>query len=321
MASFQLDELSHRYTAVEFAPPDISAYADGNAGIPYVWRFEAAEPGPNVVILGAMHGNEIAGAAVLHRLLKDRIHPLRGSLTLVFGNPQAYACFDAEHPYLGRFIDIDINRVWGAELYDLADNRVEVARSRALKPIVDGADFLLDLHTMQGKGLPVALVTDKPATMDFASRMTSLPFVLSGTMHQADRVRLRDYGRFGDPSDPAVALQVEAGQHWGRDAIGTGLEIAREFLACTGVTEGSASFAETRQRRLKIVETVMPEQPFSFAEDFHSGAHFPNRGALVGYCGPEREEVRTPVDDCFLIMPVHFRQKGGSCCRFAIEEN
>lgn len=321
MSAFELDDLSHRYTNVEFEPPDISVYAEGNAGTSHAWRFEADTPGPDVVVLGVMHGNEIAGAVILDKLLKEGVVPVRGSVTFVFGNPEAYARFDPERPYLNRFVDVDINRVWGAELYDLADQRVEVVRSRTLRPVVERADYLLDLHTMQGSGAPVALVTDKPATMAFGSRMTSLPFILSGRMHQADRVRLRDYGRFGDPAKAAVALQVEAGQHWSREAISTGYAIVREFLVCAGVTDGVALPASSRQRRLKIVETVMPDLPFRFSEDFPSGAHFPERGALVGYSGPGEREVHTPVDDCYLIMPVHFRLQGGSCCRFAVDQD
>lgn len=320
MPRFHLDALSQRYTRVEYQPPDISRYAAGNTGVRYVWSFAAEESGPHAVVLGCMHGNEIAGAAIIEQLLREQIRPLRGRLSLIFGNPAAYMTFDANTPWLGRFVDVDINRVWGDELFDAGNTSVEVERARELRPFIESADYLLDLHTMQGRGEPVALVTDKPATMEFVSKMTSLPFVLSGKMHLAHRVRLRSFGRLGDPKDNAVALQVEAGQHWEAAAIDVGLAITREFLSVAGVVPASEVRCASPQRKLQIVETIMPEGGvFSFAADFWNGSFFPESGTVVGIAGPDRDEVRTPVDDCYLIMPVHFRLDGGSCGRFAIE--
>ena len=56
---------------LEVLPRDISAYAKGNTGIPYVHRFESGKPGPHVLINALTHGNEIcgmvAGQATLNR--------------------------------------------------------------------------------------------------------------------------------------------------------------------------------------------------------------------------------------------------------------
>ncbi|MCX7172917.1 MAG: succinylglutamate desuccinylase/aspartoacylase family protein [Proteobacteria bacterium] len=53
-------------------------------------------PGPRVIILGAVHGNEICGTRAIHRVLDDidngRLSVVGGSLTLVpVANPLAYA--------------------------------------------------------------------------------------------------------------------------------------------------------------------------------------------------------------------------------------
>ena len=44
---------------IELVPPDLAAYETGNLGIPYVWRFEATEPGPRLMINALTHGNEL----------------------------------------------------------------------------------------------------------------------------------------------------------------------------------------------------------------------------------------------------------------------
>lgn len=320
MAPFVMNELSRLYTNVEYAPVDISKYADGNCGTPFVWSFDSGLPGPHAMICGIMHGNEIAGAAILDKLLEGDVRPTRGKLTYCFGNPAAYGQFDSSAPYNNRFVDVDINRVWGAEIDDISIQLSEVHRARALRPIVDSVDYLLDIHTMQGRGRPVALVQGKRAALDLVKKITGIPFVLTGTMHQAERLRLRDYGQFGDPESKFVAIQIEAGQHWQASAIDEGELIAMEFLECVGVLPARPKGRAQEQKRLKVVEIVLPEGGiFEYASDFENGTYFPRRGALLGFAGPDRQEVRTPVDECFFIMPVHFRLDGGSCGRFARE--
>ena len=38
--------------------PALDTYRNGNAGIPYVLSFAAAEPGPHAVLTALIHGNE-----------------------------------------------------------------------------------------------------------------------------------------------------------------------------------------------------------------------------------------------------------------------
>lgn len=320
MNAFQMDEMSKRYMIVEYTPIDIKPYAQGNCGIPYVWTYESGVPGPHVMVSGLMHGNEIAGAAILDRLISNKVRPLKGKLTFCFGNPQAYFNFDADAPYLNRYIDVDINRIWGKELRDLSDKRYEVCRARQLQPLMQSVDYLLDIHTMQGVGKPVALMQRKGASLSLIEKLTNIPFVLTGTMHHPDRLRLRDFGQFGDVSSHAVAIQLEAGQHWQAAAIDEGEQIALQFLEAIGTIDFIERSVEQPQRRLKIVDIIMPEDGvFEYAQDFENGAFLPKKGSLVGYAGAERKEIRTSQDDCYFIMPVHFRLGGGSAGRLAVE--
>ena len=78
---------------VDVAIPDIAGWACGNTGIPYVWRFDGPASGPHVTIQGVTHGNEVCGAIVLDWLLRRKVRPVRGTLTLASGSdgidPQA----------------------------------------------------------------------------------------------------------------------------------------------------------------------------------------------------------------------------------------
>ena len=55
---------------VRLTAPDIGRWVAGNTGVPgFTTRVRSA--GPHVALLAIAHGNEIAGAIVLDRLLRD----------------------------------------------------------------------------------------------------------------------------------------------------------------------------------------------------------------------------------------------------------
>ena len=66
---------------LELPHPDISAYKEGNIGIPYCFTFEAAAPGPHVMISAVVHGNELCGAIAVDWLLRNKVTPQRGKVT------------------------------------------------------------------------------------------------------------------------------------------------------------------------------------------------------------------------------------------------
>ena len=70
---------------VDLATPDIAPYAEGNTGVPYVWRFDSGQPGPRVMVSAIVHGNEPCGVIALDWLFRKGIKPLTGSLTLGTG--------------------------------------------------------------------------------------------------------------------------------------------------------------------------------------------------------------------------------------------
>jgi len=76
---------------VKLRPPDLARRTAGNTGIPGFHSFTADAAGPHVLLLAVVHGNEIAGAIALDRLLAAGLRPQRGRLSLGFVNLAAYA--------------------------------------------------------------------------------------------------------------------------------------------------------------------------------------------------------------------------------------
>ncbi|MFZ9968097.1 MAG: succinylglutamate desuccinylase, partial [Steroidobacteraceae bacterium] len=132
--------------AVEIVPPDISPYAAGNTGIPYVWRFDSGRSGPHVAITALVHGNELCGAVALDWLLRMNLRPSSGQLSLAFVNVGAFERFDPKVPDGSRWVDEDFNRIWGPGVLTDPSRRVtaEIVRAREILPWLQTVDLLLD---------------------------------------------------------------------------------------------------------------------------------------------------------------------------------
>src|SRR5437868_11813842 len=127
--------------AVELHAPDIQPHRASNTGTDWVHTFDSGVPGPHVLVNALTHGNEICGAIVVDRLLREQVRPVRGKLTLAFANVDAFSRFDPKNPYATRFVDEDFNRVWTPQVLDSSRDSTELRRARALRPFVEQADY------------------------------------------------------------------------------------------------------------------------------------------------------------------------------------
>ena len=109
--------------ALELLPIDISRWAAGNTGIPYVTTIDSGSAGPHVLLMALTHGNELCGAHVLDYLLDQGVQPTRGRLTFAFANVAAYERFDPSRPSESRFLDEDMNKIMLAVLTALQEEK------------------------------------------------------------------------------------------------------------------------------------------------------------------------------------------------------
>lgn len=291
---------------IEIPPPDIRPYAKGNRGVPYVTTLDSGKPGRHVMLCALMHGNEICGAVALDHLFRAGVAPARGQLTLVFANVDAYRSFDPADPTVSRYLDEDMNRVWDAASLDGKRASSELRRARALRPIFDSADWLLDLHSMQYSATPLALAgtTDKSLAL---ARRVGLPVLIVRDKGHAAGPRLRDYADFNVAAAAPTALLVECGQHWEIATAETAIAVTRRFLAASGILaadEAARILAEKvpPQRVIDVTEAVtVASENFRFLGDYHGLEIIPKAGTVIARDGDR--EIATPYDDCVLIMP------------------
>jgi predicted deacylase len=306
---------------IELSPPDIEPYRNGNTGVEYVSSFDSGFGGPHVLVTALTHGNEICGAIALDGLLRAGLRPRRGKLTLAFDNVAAFHSFNPRYPVASRFVDEDFNRLWDEATLDGPRQSTELARARALRPFVDAADFLLDIHSMQHATLPLMLAGLLERSVALARRVGIPELIMCDRGHAAGK-RMRDYGAFGDPHAAKTALLIEAGQHWAQRSAEVATDVMLRFLVALGTLApedaapvGGPDFgAHPLQRVIEVTEAVtITGERFEFVDDFRGLEVLTPKGTLIGRDGAR--EVRTPYDDCVLIMPSRRSGKGQTAVR------
>jgi predicted deacylase len=300
--------------AIELQAPDIRPHRASNTGTDFIHSFDSGKPGPHVLVNALTHGNEICGAIVVDRLLRRGLRPVRGRLTLAFANVEAFLRFDPANPYATRFVDEDFNRVWTPATLDGPRRSVELDRARALRPFIDAADYLLDIHSMLEPSPPVMICGPLEKGIRFAFDVGVPRNIVSDTGH-SNGTRMRDYGGFGDPASPKNALLVECGQHWERSSERVAWQTLWRFLRTLGVAEPEAAVreiepAQAPQRLIRVTEAVIANSPaFRFARSFTGLDVVPHRGDVIAWDGDQ--PVRAPYDNCVLVMPVPNNVKTG----------
>lgn len=283
---------------VALTPPDLRPWLAGDGGIPGFITRQAASPGPHVLLLSLMHGNEFAGAVVLDRMLRRGFLPSRGQVTLGFANLEAFAAFDPAQPTHSRFIEEDLNRVWDPAVLAGHASSTELRRAREMLPAVMAADVVLDLHSMLWPSEPLVLAGLAARGRALARRMGGPSLIVADAGHPAGK-RLIDHPRFSGPGE-ATALLVEAGQHWRAETVMMMERCVAGLLAALEMGPPVASAPPARCA--EVTEAVVAETAaFSFVRPWRGG-DVVAKGRTVLALDGERE-VRTPYDDCLLVMP------------------
>jgi predicted deacylase len=305
---------------IELTPPDISRWKESETGVDWVHVLDSGRPGPKAMVQALTHGNEICGAIALDGLLASRFRPSRGTLIVAFANVEAYARFDPADPFPSRLVDEDYNRVWADEVLDGPRDSLELRRARQLRPFVDAADALLDIHSMSEPCSPLMVCGTVEKNVAYARELGVPEFLLVDTGHPAG-LRMVDRGGFGDPASPKRALLIECGQHWERAAADVAVDALVRFLGLAGVADAAWVKANVRlplppvQRLVRVTEPVVAlSADFRFLVPTVGLSVIAKAGTPIAQDG---ERIwRTPYDDAVLVMPgMRNLKPGGTAVR------
>ncbi|NBX50332.1 hypothetical protein EBT25_10395 [bacterium] len=278
-------------------------------------RFTGSVPGPSILIIGGIHGNERTGIAVVRRLQEELLSGKRfvvsGTLTIALGNPLAIAkdvrCIESR----------DLNRYFSAHALSHDDGSYEFIRANILAKCILEADVTLDIHA-----------TNKP----------SVPFVASkhDEAHQAVYRWFQPEHVLVDPAyifgggEPVtteeyadvqgkVGLCLETGLAQDESVTPKTFSSVVAYLTHAGVFGGEkASPPEDRSGVYQLTHAILREErPFSFANGRGMRSFEPLlSGQVLGYHGDEPVYVREEGVLIFPKLPEH-QQIGKPVCYLA----
>jgi predicted deacylase len=320
--------------AFEVLPRDLSAYREGNTGIPYSFFFDSGVPGPRVAINCLTHGNEFCGMVAVCALLDARVRPERGSLSLSFANVAAYESFDIAVPFESRQLVHNLNRIWSVAELAGGEKSPELDRARAMRPLFDKAHALLDIHSTT-QPVPPFFVYSAGASSRASRALAdgigfpAVQLVMPGGMQTG--TPLIEYGPFSPlraasanaagPFAPGAggSVVVECGQHFATRAGVVATLVSLAFLRHTGVLSAEraaewsvriagedlralAPQASDAPQRYELVSTHVIRTPNLRWVRPLQGMEVFAQDEIIGYDGDF--EVRSPCDDCTIFMPL-----------------
>jgi predicted deacylase len=292
---------------IELQAPDIARWKESGSGVDWVHVLDSGRPGPKAMVQALTHGNEICGAIALDWLLAGGFRPERGTLTVAFANVEAYARYDPVDPFPSRLVDEDYNRVWSDDALFGPRDSLELRRARLLRPFVDAAERLLDIHSMSEPCRPLMVCGTVEKNVAFARELGVPADLLIDTGHPAG-MRMVDRCGFGDPASSKRALLIECGQHWEHAAAAVAIDALVRFLGLSGVAGAAWVQANTRlplppvQRLVRVTEAVVAlSAAFRFLVPTVGLSVIAKAGTPIAQDG---ERVwTTPYDDAVLVMP------------------
>ncbi|HEX3248592.1 MAG TPA: succinylglutamate desuccinylase/aspartoacylase family protein [Pyrinomonadaceae bacterium] len=243
-----------------------------------------ALPGPTLIILGGIHGNEPAGVLAAERVwlrMQKRRAVLRGEVVLLRGNTRALE-------RRVRYIDADLNRQWTTEnvrtaelekrgipgVSELLEQRELLAVVREAVSRARGEIYFVDLHTTSAHGQPFATVGDTLRNRRFALNFP-LTIVL-GLEEQIDGTLLEYVNNLG-----AITMGVEAGQHEAMTSVDNHEAVIWIATAATGnfrredlpELDQSRSVLKRATGGMRVVEVryrhaIVPEDCFKMEPGF-----------------------------------------------------
>lgn len=261
----------------------------------------AAAPGPHLLVLGAIHGNETCGPAAMKDILADfaggALSLLKGQVTFIpVCNPAAYA----EN---ARFIDKNLNRVFQPSAQP---DCYEAELANELTPYVEAADVVLDLHSVTSTNAPFAFLDYEEPPFTAFTEALGVGNIICGwpqvqaapdSLNESDTISYaRRMGKIG-----AV---VECGVHGTPEADAVARRVILNALVYLGALPGTAAVqGDTAIIRTRVTHMVLRKQegaftrPWCHLDRLHKGdiiAHYADGSVEVA---PANGRLIMPLSD------------------------
>lgn len=257
-------------------------------------------PGPHVVVMGGVHGDELCGIAAYHWLQQEawkNNRLIKGKVTVILGNPRAAALNT-------RCTEEDLNRCYDGKLHQ----SYEGMRVKEIISVLDRCDALLDIHSTSSPSVPMTCSDGMEETLSLC-KVLGVPYITLGWGGKVE----------GEASDEYMAHQkkigitLECGQHTEEGSIVFAQEAVNTFLSYFGMLENLSPLQENDSANVvEIKETIYPgDISFHFKPPLLPNFTFFRKGADYA---EDREKIYTASYDCVIVFPSKVVTMGVEAC-------
>lgn len=263
--------------------------------------FTAGQSGVNLLVFGAVHGNEKCGTKAIMRVIKEiedgTITLQRGSVTFVpIANPRAYEAHV-------RYIDENLNRIF---FKDYNGESYEASLVGELVRMIDGCDYLLDIHSYSyGKG-PFAFQDKESTEFDRFAASFGINPVLTGwkKLHGDNGPQTSNDYAF---SVGKSAITVECGQHDDPEAIDIAYNAILNALSYLEIMPPRKDRENKKGHKVRLMTQVIKDEEGTMAKHWHNMDPI-KKGELIATT-ESGKELKAPHDG-YIIMPHHAQKIG-----------
>ncbi|MFN0173894.1 MAG: succinylglutamate desuccinylase/aspartoacylase family protein [Saprospiraceae bacterium] len=309
-----------------------------------VGTFEGGLPGPLIIVIAALHGNEPAGVQALEMVFEAleqerRDNPdfhFQGKLVGLIGNAQAYLLRQ-------RFIEQDLNRMWTADLLEgiksskqenLSAESLEVLHlfeylSAECQSSTSETIVFLDLHTTSAEGGVFCIPTDEGESLRLAKHLgapsivglqasitgTLLGFAKEGgfTSHPAFAKASAGKQSTNPPITIPLCVAFEAGQHESPHAVSRSVIVMVRCLRAMHCVASNDLAEFSENLTTPFMTYVPPVVRFRYAHHIEASDEFKMR---LGYSNFQpiqqgehlADDVHGPVlspENGLILMPLY----------------
>jgi len=253
--------------------------------------FDSKKPGPNVVIMAGVHGDEPCGIRAFEKIMPT-FRPQKGVVTFLIGNPKAVSVKRREY-------EANLNRMFRDDvlLSRKEKQTYEYRRSRELTPILQEADALLDIHSSTTPQT-IPFVICEPQSYACVAKLP-VKKVVSGI----DELHPMGTDAYVNQSG-GLGVCIECGNHSDGRAEEIAITAIYQFLNFFGVIKKEVSILPYKQDYVFADYIYKNKDIFTLQKDF-AEFEIVAEGTCIGIDGEER--VCAPYTG--IILFPHSRQE------------
>jgi predicted deacylase len=260
-----------------------------------VITFNSLEKGKNILILGAIHGNEICGTIAITNLIKKirtkKIVLKSGSVTFIpICNLKAYKKNQ-------RYEEENLNRV--IKRHENADSYEKKVANILVEYIVK-SDYLLDLHSMHENGIPFVFQDSEGEEERKFVLSLGLGHIIKGWGNIYKDCVIKDYTtqHFAEENN-IVATTVECGSHTDKNSVKVAEKCIFNALKFLKIIE-----SKTNVKNEKVIDITMRRVFIKEKEGkINNLKHFEpiKKGSVLATYDDGEKIIAN--DDCIMVLP------------------